>query len=589
MDYKLVYLRTPAGVEAAAQRTRIVQRNLRNVLGLVDGKRTVEEIIKKFGDAGIAEAALADLERSGFIETPEGRRLRKASPETEAASPAPSLQPPPAPASKPPKAFSGDFDDEDITVMDPLDFPDSVPPPSVPPPSAPKSASAVIDDELAELASGKIPPLPSRPVFADDDGDALGPSYGLDVAKRRRKRPWAKYVAFGLVGLIAAAVGVVLLFPYDRYLPRVELKIRGAILDPVRIQRLSPTFLPNAGFALDQVAIGADQLLTVRRITVAPAWLSFLSSPIVVRLAVLDSPEFDVRAIPQLIDWLSGGMGSERYFVAERIRFDRARIRFGSYVVEGVGGEIVLDERGKLVSIRFVNGDGNVSGDLVPEGKSFRVKLNASQWKVPTQEWIELTTLDATGTLSATGLSLQKFDARALGGVVAGTLALDWAQGAVLQAGVDLKRVQAEQLVRNSKPDLRIKGELSGSLSLKSTAGNIEGIARGISAEGAIEIERGILANFDFGEAVRTRRGAPIRGGETRFERLTAGVKAGEGSWVIRDLEFSAGVMRAQGSAQLEGGGVAGSVQVGFGGASDVRATVILDGPLKDPQLVARR
>ncbi len=124
MDQQTVYLRTPNGDAAITQRTRIVQRNLRNVLDLVDGKRTVADIIRKFGDAAIAEAALADLERSGFVETQHARELRESGPPTidpqkqaedETGAKIERLR----------KETLGALDDEDITIMDPLDFPEA--------------------------------------------------------------------------------------------------------------------------------------------------------------------------------------------------------------------------------------------------------------------------------------------------------------------------------------------------------------------------------------------------------------------------------------------------------------------------------
>ena len=49
------------------QPTRLVQRNLRTALMLVDGKRSAGEIADQFSDGSIGMSALADLERAGMI------------------------------------------------------------------------------------------------------------------------------------------------------------------------------------------------------------------------------------------------------------------------------------------------------------------------------------------------------------------------------------------------------------------------------------------------------------------------------------------------------------------------------------------
>ena len=67
MDANLIYEKTPAGEEAVKQRTRVVQRNMRMVLILVDGKSTVAELYEKTGNAQIVDNAIADLERDGLV------------------------------------------------------------------------------------------------------------------------------------------------------------------------------------------------------------------------------------------------------------------------------------------------------------------------------------------------------------------------------------------------------------------------------------------------------------------------------------------------------------------------------------------
>ena len=50
------------------QRTRVVQRNMRMVLILVDGNATVADLSAKTGNVQLVENALHELEQSGFIE-----------------------------------------------------------------------------------------------------------------------------------------------------------------------------------------------------------------------------------------------------------------------------------------------------------------------------------------------------------------------------------------------------------------------------------------------------------------------------------------------------------------------------------------
>lgn len=67
MDPNLIYAKTPTGDEAVRQSTRVVQRNLRMVLVLVDGKVSVAELSAKIGNPRLVESALRELEEGGYI------------------------------------------------------------------------------------------------------------------------------------------------------------------------------------------------------------------------------------------------------------------------------------------------------------------------------------------------------------------------------------------------------------------------------------------------------------------------------------------------------------------------------------------
>ena len=68
MDKNTVFVKTEEGEEAVRQRTRLVQRNLRNILIMVDGNATVANLVRRFGDETTTQHALAELLAGGFIE-----------------------------------------------------------------------------------------------------------------------------------------------------------------------------------------------------------------------------------------------------------------------------------------------------------------------------------------------------------------------------------------------------------------------------------------------------------------------------------------------------------------------------------------
>ncbi|MBL8490176.1 MAG: hypothetical protein JNM82_05290, partial [Rhodocyclaceae bacterium] len=85
MDPTSIYCKTAQGEAAMQQRTRLVQRNLRMVLIIVDGHSDVEALKTKIADASMVVPALRELERMGLVETVESRAARDISPAASAA------------------------------------------------------------------------------------------------------------------------------------------------------------------------------------------------------------------------------------------------------------------------------------------------------------------------------------------------------------------------------------------------------------------------------------------------------------------------------------------------------------------------
>src|ERR1035437_8295418 len=76
MDDDLIYVKTNIGEEMVAERTRLVQRNLRVVLIMVDGLATVADLKRQAGDSAMVDASLDELERLGLIETVNAKQRR---------------------------------------------------------------------------------------------------------------------------------------------------------------------------------------------------------------------------------------------------------------------------------------------------------------------------------------------------------------------------------------------------------------------------------------------------------------------------------------------------------------------------------
>jgi hypothetical protein len=574
MEQKTIYVRTPSGEEAVAQRTRIVQRNLRNVLDLVDGKRTVEEIIRKFGDATIAEAALADLERSGFVATEAALAAR--GPRTEGPKPAAGEESTAEKIARIRKESLAAIEDEDITIMDPLEFQAAG--------TAAKTSKEPwlpggLDEpgeDLSEIAAAAAAEQP--PSFAEDTGPAR-------AEERVRGRKWGRWVLGAVAALLLAVAAGVVFFPYEYYLPRVELRVRDSIGEPVRLAAMRPAISPRPGIRIERLRVGVDDALVVDRVYVVPTAGSVLAANKVLDEVILDGVHADASALPRIAEWFRSG----RYFVVRKLRFNRAELKLGSNVVAGLSGEAIFDERGQLQELRFVDAAGSLAGRLTPKDGGFVVRLKADEWKVPDHEWIRLTTFEAEGMLGGAQMRLDRFDGRSFDGLISGTALLDWTRGVQFSAEVQVKGIGLGSLLPAVRKDLLASGDMNGTFAISGNADKFARIGGVASVQGDFEVSRGVLSNFDFAEALRSLTPGATRGGQTRFDRATGSFRRDGDLWIITGLVLEAGLMGAAGSLDIGSADVSGALAVAFQGGSGARANVRVTGKLPDPYLTASR
>ena len=312
MDADFIYTKTPAGEEAIRQRTRVMQRNVRMVLILVDGRSSFQDLCLRTGNVKLTENALLELEKGGFIVPLVSGKAEEKKPATvsenprSAAEKLPSIIPPEN-TSPPVSPFSPTQGIEIISSMQlslsaaehsraapaekapPLDAPSVLPPP--PPPVAPvedqQEEYPVLSWSVSDLppppeAENETPPSPSfservktllpRGEPADDEPIKLVPRGG------KKSLRWSSVLLFLLL-LIGVLGLLTVFFPYDSYRPEIEAAMSREIGQTVKLGEIEVVFQPAPAIVLKKVRIaGGRHGFSVNKAVLEPALTSLFSS-----------------------------------------------------------------------------------------------------------------------------------------------------------------------------------------------------------------------------------------------------------------------------------------------------------------------
>ena len=608
MNDEQVYCKTAEGERALVQRTRLVQRNLRNVLILVDGVATVADLTLKLGDASFLRASLAELVRGGFVETIEESQVRRgltaaSAPEGEPKT-IPGPEPDDRPVSLPPQLESilpqrsPAQEEPEVDVHQELPQAEPVMAPEPPAYLRPAPREPFWRRWFGTRKPVGVPvdsrPTPQKPHFPPKAESARKP-IKVRIKPIRRgvasepRMGWPSRLVALLLALGAFSVVAVVVFPYDRYRHEVEERVSAWLGQPVMIGEVRFSLTPRPGVTLDRVRLGGEQGVVLGSVRVRPSPFSLFSDRWRIGAAVLERPLIDQRAILALLDSRKSPAGDT--ISLQRVDIEGATISIAGMGLEDVSGTIELTPAAGIDEIGLRVGDGSLRLTALPQaGSSLKLTLTSAGWRMPWRGGIPIESIEAEGLLNRNVLRIDKLGLRMLGGSINGSGSVDWQHQVALAMQASFARINLKRLLALLEPAARVEGDVSGKMAVRASAPSIETIGRAVSGSGSFSLERGSLEGFDLVEAVRTRSDNPIRGGATKLEDFTGSISIDPGGWRLSGLRGNSGVMSTSGYLNQAGGKVNGVMDVQLrGSANQVNVPVVISGSLADPLLTARR
>lgn len=600
MDSDLVYVKTASGEEAMQQRTRVMQRNVRMVLILVDGQSSVADLCAKTGNPQLTENALRDLEQGGFIEPrveqdslwAESKRVAQEIRAAVGRTPATGDSQPATPASAMPPADAAGVD-ERVYVH------------SVFPPSEAGGASldAFASPPFAGGASPEPTPAPAPVSTAEPRESVRKPSWfqrfsaraessaePRDLPPRRRSRTAspASLLVGGLLVATILVVGIVLFYPYPSLVPKAEALLARAAGQPVKVADLQVAFRPSLGIRLSGVVIGeGESAVPIAEIRVMPDVASLFSQRKVIHEAVMARTTLPVQAMFGLSTLFREAGKANSPLEVRRIRFDDIALSFAGLEIPALSGDAESNADGSLKRVRLRSADGSLGLDATLAGQQLAVKFEGFGWR-PVDgspyvfDSVNLRATYAKGSITVSDMELRLFD-----GVISGVAVMPASGRPTVAGDIRYERLNAARLGDAVGLGSQFSGDLSGTLRFSASADRWSGIVSALVGDGEINLRRGSVRGIDLTEAVRRTSGTPVRGGSTQFESMTGKLKLSAETLRLSELSIQSGLMQSSGQVELGLGRdlvLRGKLDLRMrGSANQSRLGVSLSGPLRSP------
>ncbi len=605
MDSNLIYLKTASGEEAMHQRTRVMQRNLRMVLILVDGKSTVSDLVLKIGNQALTESALVELEAGGFI-APKVEQdslwseSKKVAQEIRSAALNKAMQvvsPDKGGVAAPSvdAGFSLPADSAFSTSafpFPPMPFANAEKP--VMPPVSEKSARSKKSDLLSEKAGGGFAKLVARLKGLLSGGEVIESTKvsikPIRRGGRRNSLTWSAVATIAFLFLIVLSVLVVMFFPYNLLRADVEAAIEQTTGQPVTVGEIRGEIYPKPGLTLVRVKLGKDEnALSIGEARLLPEVGTLFEPKILFRKVVLSGislPAELVGGLPGLFESLASP--SSR-FGLEDIRLEKAALSFAGLALEELEGEVQRDAKGSFQGVQLYSTDRGTKLEAKPVGAGLEVKLDALAWRPSEASRLVVNSANLTGVVEDGALTFTDMELRVFDGVVKGVAVLRGDKVRTLTGEVTYERIDATRLGEALGVGQLLSGGASGNLRFSAISENWATIFSTMDADGAFSLDRGSIRGIDLPEAVRRVSRGPVQGGATQFEQLSGKIQVTDSGYQISGISINSGLMQSSGSVEVSKDlKLKGRMELQMRGtANQMRVPVSLGGTLMVPEVSA--
>jgi len=599
MNDDLVYVKTPLGEEAVRDRTRLVQRNLRMVLILVDGCSDVAAMKQKAGDPAMADAALGELERIGLIEAVGGHPTIPA--ETFNI---PTLTAYTALGADPEPQFDKSSSTPSQTVFS----------------AEPAGLTPVVHAEALPKANAVTnPPRPALPAVQKltdwwsgvqarraqakeerayekaygevrHDDMVSSPAWPQPTRKRRTFKVGAT-LTWVTLALAAAGVLRMMFYPYDEYRPAIEAQLSRVLGDTVTVGKVRGTLTPLPTLVLEGVRVGADGYATADAILLAPELLSLTSGDRYREISVSGLRMRD-SGLARLPAWFADPTAAP--VQPGRVRFDNATLDLGWTSIGQLSGEFAFGGQQSSPHFMVRASRGPFTAQAVPVTSGLKVTVSSAKSSIASSPPLAVDGMDLSGTLSPGRLVVDSVSARMFGGLLAGSGLIAWNSDPGIVLKLTLEHADAEKLLGTlNGPDL-VKGSTSAEMTLASTVLSSAWLGQAARMEGTVSVQQGSLKHIDLAGTLQSAgaQGRGVHGADTRFEELSGKFSVDGQSCRLNGLRLSSGLMTGSGQVTFsrQNGTLTGTANVEMRGTARApRALVTIAGNASRPELRATR
>ncbi len=372
----------------------------------------------------------------------------------------------------------------------------------------------------------------------------------LNTGKARKPIKAGRTALISLLLLVLVPLVLLHVVSLNVLAPSIARLATDRIHEPVTINAVHASLWPSPHFRLDGVTIGNSQDVKIASVRVMPVLTRLFDEIKVLKSIEIESLAIDQDALLRMPGWIASAGGTEKIQVSQ-INLRNTKLELRGAQLPPIDADVILTSDSKLKQARISSADNSIEILVTPMGETFAVKIAAKNWQPPLGPGLKFDELNTSAIATEEGMTISGIEGALYGGIIRGTATIKWrerwyAKGNFTVAGVDLA---------DATPAFSSNISLNGKLDAKATyaleANSLDRLFDTPHIKASFNCTYGAIGNIDLSAATIGRKPEEIKGGQTKFTKLTGNMALADNRYQFRQINLESDKLKANGETDI--------------------------------------
>lgn len=404
------------------------------------------------------------------------------------------------------------------------------------------------------------------------------------IRKPRKPFKLGRTAQISLALLVLIPLALLHVVSLNIFAPSIAKLAADRIHEPVMINSVRASLWPSPHLRLEGVTIGNLQDVKIATVRAMPALTQLFDETKILKAIEVESLAINQDALPRVLGWLGSGGGVEKIQV-EKIHLKNAKLDLRGMQLPLLNMDIDLASGSTFKHALISSADNAINIDVLPKGETFDIKIAAKNWQPPLALKPTFDELNAKATATREGMAISDIEGRLYGGTIKGAATVKWDNRWNVAGDFNISRVDMEGATPALSDNLTLRGRLDAKATYAMEADNLARLFDTPRIKASFISLDGAIGNIDLSSGTIGRKPEEVKGGQTKFARLTGNMALAGNRYKFRQMKLESEVLKANGEMDiLSNKELTGKINVEMSLKSAVyRSHLFLAGNLRQP------